>query len=340
MAPNSLKAVNKPKKKQKPKKKKDWDNLEQMILSRRTGSQLNNVISSLEDRLEKFGDLQNVTIYNSPPPSSKKKKRKPRKKKKNKAKEPTQQEEQKPDEPPMDQIDEKDKIIAEAEKSQLNPSELSENYDNDSVPSNRPEEFLKPFSDGDSFIVDDVELDYLGGYVEVPIPTQSDFFVHKGGLSTFKTCTGYKKREDKLDMLRHNAEEQRKHETALIEAEKLRIRQEKEKIIAEKKEKKNARAKENLRLKREEYTRITDKLLKGEKITEEEREFYDKECERRKRRNGQRQKYRKSDRKKSTAPQQRFTSKLEEVKNNRIKQAQERTRVSEEQMDTINTKLK
>jgi hypothetical protein len=103
---------------------------------------------------------------------------------------------------------------------------LSDKYENDSVPSTVPEEYLKPFDKEENFIDDDdIELDYIGHYVNIPVPTQSDFFVHMGGLSDFQECSGYKKREVKLEILKNDAAAQRKHEEKLIEEERKKAQE-------------------------------------------------------------------------------------------------------------------
>jgi len=129
-----------------------------------------------------------VTIYNSPPPSPKKNKK--RKKKNNKKEKEKEQE--------------KIKENLETKNKELNKSQ----YGTDSNKSIIPEENTQSELEDDGFINDDgVDINYIAMWVNIPVPSKDDFFVHQGNMESFEKCNWFKNRMNKIEKWENHAKE-------------------------------------------------------------------------------------------------------------------------------------
>lgn len=160
-----------------------------------------------------------------------------------------------------------------------NVSENSESakYEDDSIPSELGQEFLQPNEDDEKFIDDNnLDINFVGMYVEVPVPTQSDFFVHCGDMKTFEQCSGYKKRMTKLEKMELEAKAQRQHEENLIQLEKDKINAQLEAEREQKRREKLDKRNERRRLNIARFLELSKKFTDGKTLTPEELEFYQK----------------------------------------------------------------
>lgn len=215
--------------------KKDWAQLEKEILERKAKNGLMRVVNDLEDRLEKFGSiLANTTYVQLDDKKKKKKKKKGQKCKNQEVTDLAQGNEQ--TESQIDEALEDDLKKARLEDSELNPSDLSEFYEDDDVPSEIDSEHLEGLV-GDDFVENDEfeAEDSMLAQLPIPIPSQSDYFVHVGDLASFPDSSGFKNHTEKVEKIRESALAQKKHEQQLIEEEKNRIKREKNKVYAERK---------------------------------------------------------------------------------------------------------